>query len=98
MNEANNYKLILDSLDGLDRLISTYPDFQELLSIINFVKYQFLQTYRIMRDESVQFNKRVIRKRNIFIRICRYMLKKVRVYRRKSLDGKEKLGDEMVVL
>ena len=28
MSEANNYKLILDSLDGLDKLITTYPDFQ----------------------------------------------------------------------
>ena len=98
MSEANNYKLILDSLDGLDKLITTYPDFQELVSIVNFVKYQFLQTYRVMRDESVQFNKRVTKKRNFVIRICRYIWKKMRICKRRNLDGKEKLGDEMVVL
>ena len=98
MNEANNYKLILDSLHGLDKLLATYPDFQELISITNFVKYQFLQTYKIMKDESVQFNKKVTRRKNIIIRFCRFIWKRVRICRRKNLDGKEKLGDEMVVL
>ena len=58
LRDYPNYQLIIDSLDGLDNLMRTYPDFQELMSIVNFIKFQFLQTYMVMKDESVQFNKK----------------------------------------
>jgi len=96
MRDYPNYQLIIDSLDGLDNLMRTYPDFQELMSIVNFIKFQFLQTYRVMKDESVQFNKKM--GKFFILRWVRYMKKVWSKYlkRRNRRNQPQQLSEDTV--